>query len=141
MRGWYLRNRERLLRVAKDRYAGEYKAPDRVKTYQTREERKAYMRRWYEANPDKDVRKAGVRLSARAYNSMLTQQGGRCAICGDLPGRTRLAIDHDHSTIQARALLCGRCNTGLGQFRDDPALLRMAAIYLESHRMRVAKRA
>lgn len=141
-RGWYLKNRERLLGEAKDRYAAmtagvEYKAPKRVKMYQTKEEREAYMRRWREANPDTCVRlKAGVRLSGVAYNALLAQQGGRCAICGDLPAGRRLAIDHEHAQPTVRGLLCGRCNMALGSFQDNPALLRAAAIYLERHHPR-----
>lgn len=141
VRRWYLKNRERILKEAKNRYscmaAGvEYKAPDRAKSYQTRDERKAYVRRWLEANPDKDIRKAGVRLSASAYNAMLALQGGRCAICGNLPGRQRLAIDHDHAQHAVRGLLCGKCNMALGSFQDNPALLRAAASYLERHQSR-----
>jgi hypothetical protein len=30
-----------------------------------------------------------------------------------------------------RALLCHHCNVSLGRFKDDPALLRAAADYLE----------
>lgn len=48
-------------------------------------------------------------------------------------GRVRiLNKDHDHSTGQWRGLLCSRCNTGLGVFRDNPAILRAAAEYLEN---------
>lgn len=31
------------------------------------------------------------------------------------------------------ALLCHTCNAGLGMFRDDPALIAKAAMYLASH--------
>ncbi len=139
---WYQRNREQILAARKERYAAmtagvEYKAPKRVKAYQTKDEREAYMRRWREANPDTFVRLgAGVRLSGAAYNAMLAQQGGRCAICGDLPGCRRLAIDHEHAQPTVRGLLCFRCNTALGSFQDNPALLRAAAGYLERHQSR-----
>lgn len=71
-------------------------------------------------------------LTHEAYESMLLAQGGVCAICGGMsPGGRRLAVDHDHVTGVVRALLCGTCNTGLGSYKDDPALLRAAAVYLE----------
>lgn len=53
-----------------------------------------------------------------------------CIICGERQGR-QLAVDHDHKTGAVRGALCSRCNLGLGQFRDDPELLRLAALYLE----------
>jgi hypothetical protein len=53
-----------------------------------------------------------------------------CIICGETQGQ-QLAIDHDHRTGGVRGALCNRCNLGLGHFRDDPELLRLAALYLE----------
>ncbi len=78
-------------------------------------------------------------LSGPAYDELLKAQGGVCAICkqpervalnpGDKPHS--LAVDHDHATLKVRGLLCRACNVGLGNFADDPALLRTAADYLE----------
>lgn len=66
------------------------------------------------------------------YENLLNQQNGVCAICGQLDKSGILDIDHDHSTGKVRGLLCGKCNTGIGQLRDDPVLCRKAAEYLES---------
>ena len=70
-------------------------------------------------------------LSLEAYQELLAQQGGVCAICGSPPGKRALAVDHDHVTGEVRALLCTRCNVGIGGFRDDPQLLVAAIAYLE----------
>jgi Recombination endonuclease VII len=71
------------------------------------------------------------------YDAMVAKQHGRCAICQEIPDRP-LQIDHCHMAGDARELLCGRCNTGLGHFYDSEALLVKAAAYLTKHRSRRA---
>ncbi|MGY1835919.1 endonuclease VII domain-containing protein [Blastococcus sp. SYSU DS0510] len=66
---------------------------------------------------------------------MLEEQNGVCAICRAAPAQH---VDHDHATGAVRALLCFNCNGGLGQFRDDPWLMRMASFYVEHHMQRQA---
>lgn len=75
------------------------------------------------------------------YESMVTAQDGLCAICNS-PEEMRsnnklkvkgLAIDHDHKTKKIRGLLCSKCNTGLGWFKDSIDLLESAIAYLKKH--------
>ena len=73
--------------------------------------------------------------TAEGADAMLEAQGGLCAICQVAPA---VHVDHDHATGAVRALLCFTCNGGLGQFRDDPYLLRVAAFYVEGYRQRQA---
>jgi hypothetical protein len=70
-------------------------------------------------------------ITAEYADAMLTAQGGLCAICCSAPAAH---VDHDHETGAVRALLCFNCNGGLGQFKDDPLLLQLAALYVEGHR-------
>ena len=112
------------------------------KCYQNTPAFKAMRHRYYEANIDKfraDTQRAlrerrhvtrthGV--SAADLMAMLETQQGRCAICGDLPKRKRLAFDHCHATGRPRAFLCHPCNGALGLFKDSPELLEKAIAYL-----------
>jgi hypothetical protein len=54
----------------------------------------------------------------------------KCEICGDRLDESSLRIDHSHSTGAFRGILCGRCNSGLGFFKDSPGILTSAAKYL-----------
>jgi len=93
-------------------------------SWQYWERRRTHRDRW--------LRKYG--LTVEQYDSMVEQQGSRCAIChGPDPktnGGQHWCVDHDHATGKVRGLLCHDCNIGLGKFRDDPDLLRRAADYL-----------
>jgi len=65
---------------------------------------------------------------------MFKQQDECCANTGcraALPSPAKAHVDHDHVTGKVRALLCGGCNTALGQAKEDPARLRGLASYVE----------
>jgi hypothetical protein len=72
-------------------------------------------------------------LTIEDYDRMLVQQGHVCKICKRNPDN-KLHIDHCHATKKVRGLLCRKCNTGLGNFDDDPERLREGAAYLEAAR-------
>lgn len=71
-------------------------------------------------------------LTDAEYDAMFMKQGGLCAICGCSETKRRLAVDHNHNTGEIRALLCGKCNGGIGILRDNSQLCRAAADYLDS---------
>lgn len=83
--------------------------------------------------------KARYGLTEEAFEALLEQQGGVCALCRRLPepssvGRPALVVDHDHATGRVRGLLCDSCNSALGKLGDDEAGLRRALEYVSSRR-------
>lgn len=114
-----------------------YSDPEKYAAYQlewsekNRGKRRAYAQKFYGRNPGyqlkQDLKKYG--LSLKQYEQMLSDQNGVCAICSGKTSR-RLAVDHDHQTGRVRGLLCGRCNAGLGQFKENPLMLHKAIRYL-----------
>ena len=82
----------------------------RVDNEQTRRRNKMYMLR------------ALYGISLEDYDRLVITQRGLCAVCfkpekaKHQSGRIRsLSVDHDHSTKRVRGLLCGHCNTSIGQ--------------------------
>jgi hypothetical protein len=59
------------------------------------------------------------------------QAVGACPICqrSGVP----MEVDHNHQTGEVRAILCSRCNSGLGLFCEDVTLMHRAITYLEHH--------
>lgn len=154
---WYHRNKERAkARVAK----WQRDNPEKVK--ESRERRKVAIRdsqkrsyekrkqhyvgaavEWNRTHPErrrKTSRDYAFRARLKRYgitekdfNRAQEEQGNCCAICGEMK---ILCIDHCHNTGQFRSLLCKTCNVGLGSFKDNPELLRKAALYVEEPRGR-----
>ncbi len=73
-------------------------------------------------------------LTREDRERLLAEQDGKCKICRQAPtpgrSRSRLHVDHCHTTARVRALLCGNCNTALGLFKEDPEILTAAIAYL-----------
>lgn len=112
------------------------------------EDRKTYlarMQRVYRAVRKEDFAgydlKRHYGISKVRYLEMVESQNGLCAICGNEETATKrgstekrsLAVDHCHKGGHVRGLLCSKCNTGLGSFRDNPSLLSAAIAYLAKH--------
>lgn len=105
--------------------------------------RNAQTRAWAEANPnewERHARRSHLKrrygITEEDYDRLLAAQGGACAICRvraeDSRG-FRPHIDHCHKSGRVRGILCGMCNKGIGNLRDDPEILRNAIAYLLAH--------
>ena len=67
------------------------------------------------------------------YLQQYLVQKGRCAICGDWHphcAKGRLILDHRHSDMRVRGLLCRNCNSAIGLLKESPELLDKAKKYL-----------
>jgi len=96
---------------------------------------KAHQTKWYYK------RKYGITLEER--DALLANQNGLCKICrsdtefapvgaGRMNNTDTFAVvDHCHTTNKIRGILCGKCNTGLGAFRDSEDALLNAIQYLK----------
>ena len=73
-------------------------------------------------------------FSIELFASRMTEQDGKCPICGVVLttglGATTACADHCHNTKTPRGVLCKRCNTLLGWAKDDVRVLLKAAEYL-----------
>lgn len=98
-RAYYQSNRDRLVAQARERYRLN-------RSIHLEQKRRYHLRIRYG-------------ISIEHYERLLRQQDGRCAICAASPGRSRLAVDHDHRTADVRGLLCFSCNYRLGQLETD----------------------
>jgi recombination endonuclease VII len=133
----------RLCEVPSVRYSlglcrSHYEKELRQRNPEYAERQRENTRRWVDKNgrPSADpvykARKGRLRTERKreALLGQLANQGGQCALCG-VVGAAAWHQDHDHETNRLRAVLCSKCNNGLGFFDDSPDLLREAATYVE----------
>lgn len=120
--------------------ANKEKRSEKNKTWRKEhpEQVKATRSAWTKNNPRKlkSLRLKKYGITADDYDAISAEQNGVCAICKDIcVSGNALAVDHCHETGKVRGLLCGHCNTGLGKFRDDIDLLKIAIDYLIKSRI------
>lgn len=98
--------------------------------------RKEYQKKWGLENWQRKrdyMIKRQFGITPEQYNELLVKQDFRCAICRkhETEFAKKLAIDHDHQTLEIFGLLCNNCNHRfIGKFRD-PELFLKAAEYLK----------
>lgn len=129
----------------RERYQQAKKDPEKLA--RIRKNGRESARRMRAADPDRHAgytRKYRFGVDRQAYEAMLAEQNGICA----LPGCDREATDLDHDRTCCpgngkgcgkcvRQPLCHPCNVMLGCVLDNPEILRGAADYVERHSQRL----
>ena len=73
-------------------------------------------------------------ISFDSYLKLVESQNNKCQICKNtLKTGKNTHLDHCHSTGKIRGVLCGKCNTGIGQFNDSIELLKSAVSYIKKY--------
>lgn len=105
------------------------------------------MKIWYSDNRNKVLKtqkeyelKNKYNLSLDDYYKKFDEQNGLCAICGQ-PEVLRtnevinlLAVDHDHTTGEVRALLCRCCNLALRNIKENIKIAESMISYLKKYK-------
>lgn len=99
--------------------------PNYRKEYEEKYPEKFHSRRFKEL-----MWRIKVKMTYDDFKQMLKKQDNKCAICGKEETKRRMSVDHCHKTGKVRGLLCQLCNTSLGGFKDDVAILKKAIKYL-----------
>jgi hypothetical protein len=72
------------------------------------------------------------------YTDMLRKQNNSCDICGvKHTEEKKLVVDHCHKTGKVRALLCSKCNTGIGMFNENKEYLLNAIKYIKKNENKI----
>ena len=107
------------------KYYGKYRQEIRERVKKQRaEDNTMYRNQWLR-------QKYGITVDD--YNAMYEKQLGMCQICGVHSSELSkpLHVDHCHETGLVRALLCTRCNAGIGQFLENTETMLSAIEYLK----------
>lgn len=120
-------------RLELNRKHREYHARNKLKVkayYQRNKARIKVRHSW-------NHRKRNYGITRVQFEAMRVSQANHCAICQRLFDDKALKphVDHCYSSGAIRGLLCFNCNSGMGNFRDDPKLLLEAIRYIELHRL------
>lgn len=135
-RVWYARNAERIKTNLREQYATDPAFREKKKQVSDKHYKKHTERHKEQARKSSLKTKYGI--TPDQFEEMNAAQEGLCKICkqhpqASDPRKTRLCVDHCHTTGRVRGLLCHDCNVLLGFSNDSPAILYRAIEYLNSY--------
>jgi hypothetical protein len=130
------RERE-IARLAAWKIANPERLKEQTKRNNNSPKHRAAVKKYDIENPNRTRNwhyKTSYGITIADYESMAIAQNNRCAICrADSPGwkKRTWCVDHCHESKVVRGLLCHDCNTSLGKFKHDRAILQSAIDYLK----------
>jgi hypothetical protein len=91
----------------------------------------------YQLNRTKRLDQARIRsygISRKEYDQKILEQNNACEIC-KLPfvPHKNPCVDHNHTTLAVRGLLCSHCNSGLGHFKESIIIMQSAQEYIKKY--------
>lgn len=112
------------------------KQRNKAKTNEYKEKRKIYHDKNPHIHKNQNLKKIyGINLNE--YNLILKNQNYRCAICfKEEIANNKFHVDHDHTTKIVRAILCNKCNVGIGYFEENVEIMHNAINYITKHKGR-----
>ena len=125
---WRITNKERVLAYKKEwrqLNIAKISAYEKIYRDKNKERRRANKRVF--------ILKSKYNLSPEEYDNLIITQNNCCKICGnEFTSDNPPNIDHCHTNLSIRGVLCRTCNMGLGMFKDNPEFLRKAIEYVNS---------
>ena len=130
------------------KYRSTSEAKAKIKKYNQQPHIKEYMKKYRQSLKVKEYRKIYKQipevkkrikeqhllrvynLTLKKFEKMIEKQNNKCAICNVYMDKP--FVDHCHKTGKVRGLLCHKCNTALGLFKDDLLIVKSAVKYLKS---------
>ena len=105
-----------------------------------KDERNVYRKEWRKKKGKEEKLLYQYGLTLFDYNAILKKQKNKCGLCKsdfDFKVSNKLnypCVDHDHENNKVRGIVCRRCNSGLGGFKDSPSLVKKAFKWLNTAR-------
>lgn len=80
------------------------------------------------------IRTRNYGISVEEYKQKIIDQNNACEIC-KLPfvPHKNPCVDHNHTTLAVRGLLCSHCNSGLGHFKESINIMQSAQEYIKKY--------
>lgn len=132
-------------RRLREKKRDEINAYNRIWCQNHPESCKRWRTNYYQNNKQKEKNRSRNKHLISKYNitlehftNLLKLHNNKCSICNiEFSEKIYPCIDHNHETGKIRGILCSKCNTALGFFKDSRDLLKKAVGYLnkEVHMM------
>lgn len=112
----------------KNEFHRKYRKNDYVKKAEAKRAKKYRLKNKKKLLNQRYLKNYGITTDEKM--NLLKQQKGCCEICKNKVNMVSGHIDHNYKTGKVRGILCKKCNTAIGLFKDNLNNLKKAIEYL-----------